>query len=1272
MGWAQPSHPPPKSNFRLKPVRAPSRRGGRVREERRRDAEVRWRLVTVHPNPGPHGRSQEEKRRRRERRYRKRRERREVRARQREEEAVVGGVSKEELVVVAWNVQRMSVGNLSRRKMKMVATMAESSGWDVVLLSEVWADGRGIVWLGQAENLVAVLHSERAGVLLRGEALKRWCEGGQRKKWDRRHVSVKVQEWVLVATYMPVKTQGNEVEIEEEREVLLQHIKWAEKGEVVVVGGDFNAHIGGGEQRSGVCGGFGLRRSNEQGEELKNWCEENGLCWVNGFYSDRRRGTWWSNFTRRWYELDGFVMRREERHKFVKKVKTVGEMTISDHKPKKVVLDLRRRKKWRREYVRRRTPVIRWERLKEEEVERRYASAVERKMGEREEEEVREDTTGWTKVQEVVLEAAKEVCGEAERRVDSPWMVGKEEEARRLRGDIGRWIERRDAVVGGEEGEEELARAREGLKVARKLWKREVKRWEKEWWESELKTCEEAAGRGDSGAMYKSLRRLGERGVKRVEAGSILTKEEFREHFKKVSEERFENVPEEVEKVIDLAPDLRRDVRTREWRERLGRPPERAEVEREMRKMKDASPGEDGVRLGYLLKGGEKLMAEVVRIVRFMWGNGAETWEDLLRSGVVVPLFKKGDRNNPGNYRGVCLLSMGSRIVARIVACRLREWAEAMGLMDDNQAGFRSGRSTADATQMMVRVQEDAEDLKRRRERAGGDRGGVKPAARLLDLRKAYPRVNKPGLWRLLERCGLEGDFLRVIVDLHEGTEYAVRGKEGNSESWVPERGLREGCPSSPILFNIFHQAVMRVAVEERRKAAEVSGKEVGVCFSWVPGSALPGERLWEKKHSEAVEVWLELSLFADDTTVVGDVEELEEGVEVTKKVMSEFEEKNNDDKEESLVFGSEESGDIRMLGCWMGWRADVEQRLARGRKAWWKMRNRLRGSRMSRKLQARVVEACVESGMLFDCQVRVWQAKEVRRMQVFVDRCYRQVWSRRTGPPLVQMEREGKNMADVRRELGVRTLRWKIEKRVLERIGHVLRMEDERMTKAVVLGWMKELERWEKPVGRRRKTVSYWKKLLREAGIDWTDLAEVTKDRKGWKRLVKVRMERLDKWEKCQGHKWVGERVERNERREAAETGFECKVCRKVCKSKGGLTVHRRRMHEVSVRKKEFKCEDCEEVFGQEANMLNHRKVCSGVVASSKERRKCACGKEYSKTYFPRHRRVCPVGVEEVVQERPRVYRGKRVVCVCGVEMAATNLARHKREVCPYGEAGP
>ena len=54
-------------------------------------------------------------------------------------------------------------------------------------------------------------------------------------------------------------------------------------------------------------------------------------------------------------------------------------------------------------------------------------------------------------------------------------------------------------------------------------------------------------------------------------------------------------------------------------------------------------------------------------------------------------------------------------------------------------------------------------------------------------------------------------------------------------------------------------------------------------------------------------------------------------------------------------------------------------------------------------------------------------------------------------------MQEEGYNMQDVRNELGVKSVRWKIEKRVLERIGHVMRMEDDRTTKAVVLGWMED-----------------------------------------------------------------------------------------------------------------------------------------------------------------------------------------------------------------------
>ena len=117
---------------------------------------------------------------------------------------------------------------------------------------------------------------------------------------------------------------------------------------------------------------------------------------------------------------------------------------------------------------------------------------------------------------------------------------------------------------------------------------------------------------------------------------------------------------------------------------------------------------------------------------------------------------------------------------------------------------------------------------------------------------------------------------MRLLKDLHE-TKYVVRGREGNSDPWVPERGPTEGCPSSPGLFNIYHQALMRIAKKEREKKAMEEGKTAGLVVKWVPGSAFPAENTWEKKCSEAVTVVVEKSLFADDTTAVGEKQELKQ-----------------------------------------------------------------------------------------------------------------------------------------------------------------------------------------------------------------------------------------------------------------------------------------------------------------------------------------------------------------------------------------------------------
>ena len=126
---------------------------------------------------------------------------------------------------------------------------------------------------------------------------------------------------------------------------------------------------------------------------------------------------------------------------------------------------------------------------------------------------------------------------------------------------------------------------------------------------------------------------------------------------------------------------------------------------------------------------------------------------------------------------------MISRILAQVVTTRLRNWSEKHGAFDDNQDGFRRGRSTADAVQTAIRIREDS----RRLEESSRDR------ACLLDLRKAYSRVNGPVMKNIGElrdgrtlpskdvenACGVMGYIVKVgvIILFHKRSEGHLPGR---------------------------------------------------------------------------------------------------------------------------------------------------------------------------------------------------------------------------------------------------------------------------------------------------------------------------------------------------------------------------------------------------------------------------------------------------------------------------------------------------------------
>jgi exonuclease III len=243
---------------------------------------------------------------------------------------------------------------------------------------------------------------------------------------------------------------------------------------------------------------------------------------------------------------------------------------------------------------------------------------------------------------------------------------------------------------------------------------------------------------------------------------------------------------------------------------------------------KDANkaPGLDGITTSFLKLAVTKSDADgpttpfgvlIFGLVKAMFKSGVipECWQ----SALVVSVPKKGDKSLMDNYRGISLIAEVVKVLATIISRRLSQELVDLGRIRREQAGFRTlEECVAQATSLYEVVQ--------RRLHQGKPTWVV-----FFDLKKAFDTVPHMALIEKIRKIGVNGKTLAFIDSLYSCSSIAVNG---GSTTYQAEllRGVRQGCPMSPLLFDIFINDVLDRCSEWEVSVPGSDEKLAGLLFA--------------------------------------------------------------------------------------------------------------------------------------------------------------------------------------------------------------------------------------------------------------------------------------------------------------------------------------------------------------------------------------------------------------------------------------------------------
>jgi len=170
------------------------------------------------------------------------------------------------------------------------------------------------------------------------------------------------------------------------------------------------------------------------------------------------------------------------------------------------------------------------------------------------------------------------------------------------------------------------------------------------------------------------------------------------------------------------------------------------------------------------------------------------------RKAFITPVYKgNGPKDSLDHHRGITVLTSLSKLYCSILFARLNDVCEEKGIRAERQCGFRKNMGTISA----IFVLNYAICATCSSKAKGGC--GLSLFVSFVDFQKAFDSLLRSLLWTRLRSIGFSGNILHAVMDFYNDTVYQVKINGKLSEERVVSRkGVKQGCPLSPLLFGLF------------------------------------------------------------------------------------------------------------------------------------------------------------------------------------------------------------------------------------------------------------------------------------------------------------------------------------------------------------------------------------------------------------------------------------------------------------------------------------